>query len=143
MPGRCKYTYTPAEHYANPGQGDTCGARTYHRQDVKETRQELDENGVLQEVETGRILPREQPDPYCPYHGGTPNPNPGPDDEPPPPSPADQLATVAERADVAHSRAQDAQQSTTQLAGDVSALTARVAELERRAGISPAGGESA
>jgi len=142
MPGRCKYRYTPAEEYANPGQGETCGARTFHRHDVMETHQQLDENGVVQHVETGRILPREEPDPFCPLHGGTRNPNPGPDEEAPPPSPADQLASTAERADVAHSRAQDAQQAAQRVAGDVSALTRRVEELERRAGIAPStGGE--
>ena len=74
MAGICKYQYTPSELYRNPGTGSTCGRVTHHVYDVAEKRQVQREDGSAEWIETGQMLARQLPDPYCPLHGGTPSP---------------------------------------------------------------------
>lgn len=73
MAGYCKYEYTPSELYRNPGTGTTCGRVTHHAYDVPEKRQVQSDDGSQQWVETGQMLARQHPDPFCPLHGGTPS----------------------------------------------------------------------
>lgn len=92
--GYCKYVYNPSEIYqrSKPGQGveTSCGAETYPAIDEPEiilvtTRMEVDpSNPQLGSVPvsdwrwTGNYIAREQDDPYCPMHGGSPEPEQAP-----------------------------------------------------------------
>jgi hypothetical protein len=63
-----------------PGQAPetTCGARTWPVVDEPEMMQVRLANGEYAYRETGRVLARETPDPYCPGHRGSPEPPPPP-----------------------------------------------------------------
>jgi hypothetical protein len=80
--GYCQYCYNPSEQYQlqHPGAGieTSCGRPTYPAVDEPELFPVTDINGVTVMRETGRLLPRAQHDPYCPYHGGSPEPPPPP-----------------------------------------------------------------
>lgn len=84
----CRYQYNPSEQYqrGRPGQGveTICGGRTYPANDEPELMQVRLADGTVEYRESGRYLPRAQPDPYCPAHGGSPEP-------PPPPVTPDEL----------------------------------------------------
>lgn len=83
--GTCRYAYNPSESYQRtpPGCGaeSHCGAQTWPLVDEPELRlvSAFDEasGAVLDRlVPTGRLVAREQDDPYCPLHGGSPQPPP-------------------------------------------------------------------
>lgn len=86
--GSCRYQFNPSELYqrTKPGQGveTTCGARTFPANDEPEL--VIVVTGVdpssgekyYDAIRTGRFRPREQDDPYCPAHGGSPEPPPPP-----------------------------------------------------------------
>ena len=91
--GHCSYVFNPSEIYqkTKPGMGveTTCGALTWPAADEPEVvaravRQPGIAEVTYQYLHTGRMLPREHPDPYCPAHGGSPEP-------PPPPVTMDEL----------------------------------------------------
>lgn len=79
--GQCQYRYNPSEQYQRTKSGmapeTNCGARTYPAVDDPEIMAFARGNGTVEYRETGRLIPREYDDPYCPHHGGT--------EEPPPP----------------------------------------------------------
>lgn len=83
----CRYQYNPSEQYqrAKPGQGveTVCGSATYPAADEPELIPVRTGDGT-QYRPSGRYLPRDQADPYCPAHGGSPEP-------PPPPVSVDEL----------------------------------------------------
>lgn len=94
--GHCTYVFNPSEIYqrTKPGMGveTTCGALTWPAADEPEivarpVRQPGIAEITYQYLNTGRMLPREHPDPYCPAHGGSPQP-------PPPPVTMDELETA-------------------------------------------------
>lgn len=71
--GRCTYTYNPTERYQHPEWGSECGRTTYAAFTTQEFPR-LNENGeVVIEV---KPVERDQPDPWCPTHGGTKDPRP-------------------------------------------------------------------
>ena len=91
--GHCSYVFNPSEIYqkTKPGMGveTTCGALTWPAADEPEVaaravRQRGIAEVTYQYIKTGRMLPREHADPYCPAHGGSPEP-------PPPPVTMDEL----------------------------------------------------
>lgn len=77
--GYCSYNYNASEVYqrTKPGMGveTSCGALTYPAVDEPELVPMLHPNGDLELRRTGRHLPREQDDPYCPAHGGVEEPD--------------------------------------------------------------------
>lgn len=82
--GSCRYQYNPSEQYQNRVHGGGtethCGGETFHLEDQPEmlpvTVRDNDGNVTTVYQHTGQYLPREDPDPYCPRHGGTPEPPP-------------------------------------------------------------------
>jgi hypothetical protein len=80
--GSCRYVYNPSEIYQRntPGTGveTVCGALTWPANDEPELGVVRLGNGDLEYRPTGRVLPRAQPDPYCPSHGGSAEPPPPP-----------------------------------------------------------------
>ena len=86
-PGSCRYVFNPSELYqrTKPGQGveTVCGAPTWPIADEPEiaarpVRQPGSAEVTFTYIRTGRMLPREVPDPYCPAHGGSAEPPPPP-----------------------------------------------------------------
>jgi hypothetical protein len=81
--GHCRYAYNTSEIYARtpPGAGveTHCGAATWPAVDEPEMVPVTvtDDDGTRTEYRhTGEYLPRAQPDPYCPAHGGMAAPPP-------------------------------------------------------------------
>lgn len=72
--GSCRYEFNASERYRRPDNGDHCGLPTYAVVDVPEVLMVPTPDGSVQMVTTGRKLAREQFDPHCPLHGGTPDP---------------------------------------------------------------------
>lgn len=118
--GFCQYRYNPSEQYQlqHPGAGieTSCGRPTFPAVDEPELFPVTDINGVTVMRETGRLMPRAQDDPYCPWHGGSPEP------EPPP-------VTIAEL-EVAHERYRElATRYVVQAGGAMTAAVPEPAEL--------------
>ena len=80
--GHCGYQYNASEVYRRtpPGGGveTSCGAVTFPAVDEPELVPVRGADGEYTWQPTGRFLAREQDDPYCPEHGGTPDPGPLP-----------------------------------------------------------------
>jgi hypothetical protein len=84
--GSCQYRFTATELYQRTAPGTApeshCGARVFAMRDepevVPQTVRAPDGELMTAFVKTGRMLPREHPDPHCPEHGGTPEPEPDP-----------------------------------------------------------------
>jgi hypothetical protein len=76
--GACRYSYNPSETYqrTRPGYGveTHCGAITFAALDDPEIVALTQPDGTVKFAHTGRMLPRSYPDPYCEFHGGTPEP---------------------------------------------------------------------
>lgn len=80
--GACQYRYNASEQYQmrGPGGGNEshCCAVTYPISDEPEvvpvTVRPDQGEPYVQFVRTGQLLPRDQADPFCPRHGGTPKP---------------------------------------------------------------------
>lgn len=74
----CNYAYNPSEIYqrTKPGMGveTHCGARTFPAVDEPEQIPVRQADGTYRMQPTGRLLAREQADPYCPAHGGSSEP---------------------------------------------------------------------
>jgi hypothetical protein len=81
LEGTCQYSFSPTEQYQHPEWGTHCGQQTYAGyEEVSTPRKQPD--GTIQ-VET-ELVQRDQFDPYCPDHGGTPDPTKKPDPVPDP-----------------------------------------------------------
>lgn len=80
--GQCQYRYNPSEQYqrTKPGMAPEtiCGALTYPAVDETERIPVARADGVMEMMETGRMIARGYHDPYCPAHGGTVEPPPAP-----------------------------------------------------------------
>lgn len=70
--GSCTYDYSPTERYQHPEWGSQCGRTTFAGFETVSTpvRQT---DGSVKIVED--LRERDQPDPWCPLHGGTADPN--------------------------------------------------------------------
>lgn len=75
--GLCRYQFNPSELYQRTKHGmgveSHCGSKTFPAVDIPEV---YVDGGQFHE--TGRMVAREHPDPYCPAHGGSPEPPPPP-----------------------------------------------------------------
>jgi hypothetical protein len=76
--GHCTYQYNASEVYQNtaPGGGveTCCGAPTFPAVDAPELVLVRHDDDTYTYEPTGRMLARDQDDPHCPAHDGTPEP---------------------------------------------------------------------
>ena len=71
LDGLCQYAFNPTEQYQHPEWGSHCGQKTYAGYEETSAPRRQSDGSVKIETE---LVQREQLDPYCPFHGGTPDP---------------------------------------------------------------------
>jgi hypothetical protein len=88
--GSCTYSYNPTERYQHPEWGSECGRVTFAGYEEVEVPRLIEGNVIIEK----KLVERDQPDPWCPAHGGTPDPTPPANDIADDNVPADNVTTL-------------------------------------------------